>query len=332
MAVALFWLTLHGRVGQHGDEKALCLRRQMSDKVNFLGIGAPRSGTTWLHFRLREHPDFFLPRMKELHYFDRSKEYLSPDTLAEDRLATRLKDTDWRKKAIAACWFFLKQGRIAELRWTVKYYFSNYGDQWYLSLFDGADGICGEITPSYMLLQEKDIKRIFDLLPNVKTIFFMRDPVERTWSGFRRNYSRQKDKFPDDQSIIEYLDRPASIQRISYLETLERYQKHAQPGNMLVSFLDAIEQQPLATLQEIVTFLGGDTAKIDQHCDVDGVVNASASLDMPAAVRAHLCSKYHDLIQELSDRFGGYCTQWMNNHYGTNVNVDAVCPTLVFND
>ena len=37
----------------------------------FLGIGAPRSGTTWLHHVLRTHPDLFLPERKELHFFDR---------------------------------------------------------------------------------------------------------------------------------------------------------------------------------------------------------------------------------------------------------------------
>ncbi|MEM7100809.1 MAG: sulfotransferase domain-containing protein [Pseudomonadota bacterium] len=38
---------------------------------NFLIIGAPRSGTTWLAMNLREHPEIFMPRIKEVHYFDR---------------------------------------------------------------------------------------------------------------------------------------------------------------------------------------------------------------------------------------------------------------------
>ncbi len=36
----------------------------------FLGIGAQKSGTTWLHARLREHPSIYLPEEKEQHYFD----------------------------------------------------------------------------------------------------------------------------------------------------------------------------------------------------------------------------------------------------------------------
>jgi hypothetical protein len=38
---------------------------------NFLVIGAPRSGTTWIDENLRAHPDVFVPAVKELHFFDR---------------------------------------------------------------------------------------------------------------------------------------------------------------------------------------------------------------------------------------------------------------------
>lgn len=38
---------------------------------NFLMIGAPRAGTTWVAKNLIEHPDVFMPKKKELHYFDR---------------------------------------------------------------------------------------------------------------------------------------------------------------------------------------------------------------------------------------------------------------------
>ncbi len=37
---------------------------------DFLGIGAQKSGTTWLHAQLRTHPELFLPEEKEVHYFD----------------------------------------------------------------------------------------------------------------------------------------------------------------------------------------------------------------------------------------------------------------------
>lgn len=38
---------------------------------DFIGIGAMRSGTTWLYEALNTHPDIYLARPKELHFFDR---------------------------------------------------------------------------------------------------------------------------------------------------------------------------------------------------------------------------------------------------------------------
>lgn len=37
---------------------------------NFIGIGAERSGTTWVYRVLREHPEIFVPYIKEVRYFD----------------------------------------------------------------------------------------------------------------------------------------------------------------------------------------------------------------------------------------------------------------------
>lgn len=41
---------------------------------NFLVIGAPRSGTSWIHRNLMIHPQVFVPRMKEVHFFDANYE------------------------------------------------------------------------------------------------------------------------------------------------------------------------------------------------------------------------------------------------------------------
>jgi hypothetical protein len=38
---------------------------------DFLGIGAQRAATTWVHHCLREHPQIFVPTCKEIHYFDK---------------------------------------------------------------------------------------------------------------------------------------------------------------------------------------------------------------------------------------------------------------------
>lgn len=45
----------------------------MTRLPDFLGVGASRTATTWLHVCLEEHPDVFVPAIKEIDYF--SKHY-----------------------------------------------------------------------------------------------------------------------------------------------------------------------------------------------------------------------------------------------------------------
>ena len=37
---------------------------------NFIGLGAPKSATTWLYHCLREHPEVFVADSKEVMFFD----------------------------------------------------------------------------------------------------------------------------------------------------------------------------------------------------------------------------------------------------------------------
>lgn len=42
----------------------------MTNSIDFIIVGAAKSGTTTLHDLLRQHPEVFLPKKKELHFFD----------------------------------------------------------------------------------------------------------------------------------------------------------------------------------------------------------------------------------------------------------------------
>src|SRR5215471_16731665 len=37
---------------------------------DFLCVGAHKAGSTWLYQQLDSHPDFWMPPVKEMHYFD----------------------------------------------------------------------------------------------------------------------------------------------------------------------------------------------------------------------------------------------------------------------
>ena len=62
--------------GPSEEENGTCsvnkdLRRQSMTLPTFLGLGAMKSGTSWLHVQLESHPEVYVPyQRKEIHYFD----------------------------------------------------------------------------------------------------------------------------------------------------------------------------------------------------------------------------------------------------------------------
>ena len=155
--------------------------------IDFIGIGAQKAGTSWLHTMLKEHPDIDLLPIKELHYFDRSKDYPSPNKLSITKLSERLQNRNWRKTACRDVLRQLKKGNVNQARWFYKWHFKNYNDKWYISLFQGLKGIKGEITPAYSILNDSDIQSMSKLMSDGKLILMLRDPLDRAWSHYKHS-------------------------------------------------------------------------------------------------------------------------------------------------
>jgi Sulfotransferase domain len=116
-----------------------------SDVVDFVGIGAPKSGTKWLWARLREHPDLFLPDEKELYYFN---------VESHDDPAIRNPNVD---KPIG----------------------------WYRAFFTTArpTQLTGEISPVYLSSRTAP-EGLHRVAPVAKLFVILRNPVERTFSDY----------------------------------------------------------------------------------------------------------------------------------------------------
>ncbi|MBL8806901.1 MAG: sulfotransferase [Rhodospirillales bacterium] len=77
----------------------------------FIVVGAQKAGTTWLYECLSEHPEAFVPRMKEVHFFSRPE---------DDRMSRLEKGIDWYKS------LFPDQGYLATGDVTPDYMFQPY--------------------------------------------------------------------------------------------------------------------------------------------------------------------------------------------------------------
>src|SRR2546421_8253693 len=147
------------RTGAERDEEENRFLRGDA-RPDFMCVGAQKSGTSWLYQQLCSHPDFWMPPIKELHYFD---------------LLSRTKMADPQPRDERDACFFEK---IKDLRARPHIDLENYA-----RLFESKGQLLsGDMTPAYSMLNDEIVDPIIDYFPNLKVIFLVRDPVERAWS------------------------------------------------------------------------------------------------------------------------------------------------------
>jgi hypothetical protein len=239
---------------------------------DFLCIGAQRSGTSWLNANLRAAPDIWLPPCKEVHYFTRSPIYLSPSHLSCEGIAHKFLGRS--QEARTWRWLFFgyahkwiasvsPQERPKQLLWVTRYFFGRPSDEWYLDLFrDGAGRICGEITPDYSLLNEEGVQKVVRLLPRVKVLFLMRDPLDRVLSQLRYHMDGKAHPILRDageDQMVEFAKGLGQVLRGDYGRTLAIWRKFVPPENLYLGFYEDIQHKPAEMLDDIQEFLGVGT-------------------------------------------------------------------------
>jgi len=275
-----------------------------TNKLNFLGIGAQKAGTSWLFEQFDKSNQINLPPLKELHYFDRSTDYPSPNFLAVTSLTSRLINPRWTIKALH------KVKREVEYRdWYKKWFFSDYNDKWYLSLFKDFDKCAGEMTPAYAILSEKDVANMSKLLgPDTKIIFMLRNPIDRAWSSYKYMSRKEQYTSSDFEEAKLFLCSEYQTLRSNYFNTIELYKKYFK--SVFIGFFDAIEENPRALLYDIFKYLDLDTSEIEYFTDIDKRINASTNIKMPKDIELLLKNMYSQPISELASRYGGYFNKW----------------------
>lgn len=138
------------------------------------------------------------------------------------------------------------------------HFFTHYyhrGPAWYGGLFQPIPGqICGEISPSY-IYEPACAARIATLLPNVKMLLVLRDPVRRIYSQY--THFRQQSYYRGD--FATYLaEHPNAVERSLYHRQLRRYWKYFPRQQMQIILFETFVAQPEATMAQVYRFLGVD--------------------------------------------------------------------------
>jgi exoribonuclease R len=288
-------------------------------KPEFICIGTQRSGTTWLYAQFKGLKNFALPYIKEYHYFDRTPEYPSTINLHGKSILERLKRKVWLKKNISYTLGAMRHfGSFKTFIWRLKFYWhlGEYDDKWYLSTFKNLPGVTGEFTPEYALLKDEDIARMAKLLPDIKIIYILRDPIARTWSHIRYNASKKgQNKVINTEVVIKRFETKSHFHdHVNYLENISRYARHFSPENILITFFDDIANRPQEMLAAIISELGISHQESNKATKK---VNASREEEIPEVIYSYLKNRYSTLYKSLDVQLGGYASQWYAKHYET---------------
>jgi hypothetical protein len=280
----------------------------------FMCIGAQKAGTTWLYEVLRLHADIGLPPIKELHYFDNMVEQRNAQRL---RALSRVSQRYFEAVAQRGLDPFSPKAHAlpaAQRFYDLVDFFSIRTDEdylLYLRRFARDKRAFGEVTPSYALLPEEGFERIRRLIPDVRIIYIMRDPVARTWSQIKMDASRTG-RLPA-QIAERRLRKPREWpDRSDYKTTIERLRRSGFAHCRFFLFEEAF-RQPRQFVEQVLELLAVEPVfGADMRAIIERQVHKTSDLRPPAEFVSGMRRYYRpvrDFVQQLGfdvERFWGW--------------------------
>jgi hypothetical protein len=282
----------NGRVSNNGRKER---NRSVPGNAgpDFLCIGAHKAGSTWLYRQLDSHPDFWMPPVKELHYFDQ---------LSRVQRAAHPRCRDERDLQ------FLERLKGLSVKPDID--LENYGH-----LFEPkASLLSGDISPNYSTLSNEVIRQVVGYFSNLKVIFLARDPVERVWSHLSMEvHYHQIEPFDvtDIEEVNRNLRRRGMLLRSYPSAVVARWKRHVHPNQFGVYFFDDLQSNPTELRRSILRFLGADRDKPSSRLTADyNSWTKMEKLPLTNEVRSHLAKFFKKELKTCAARLGGPARDW----------------------
>lgn len=210
----------------------------MSEKVFILGVGAQKSGTTWLHAYIESFSNANMGFAKEYHIWDA----ICSPSLAEFKL----------KKSDIKGYNTTKFLRYAMQ--TIPGFYENY----FNSLFNSGVKFTGDITPSYSALSCECFRNLYRKIKSIdakmKCVFLMRDPVERCWSAARMTQKNAAEKINAEAFLKSYYQNHQYQIRTRYENTCKNLLNSFNKDELYFGFYETMFYDD--EIQRLSYFLG----------------------------------------------------------------------------
>lgn len=249
--------------------------------------------------QLRQHPNIWMPPIKELHFFDH--------LFCEE-------NRKWTRWHIETCVRNLIKHEVKSGKINIEYLHyltslatgSMFDEKWYGKAFNrkaAENKTIGDITPEYCTIGKDGIRYLSKLLNNPKLLWLIREPVSRALSQLRMNVNRSIGTQTISEDVwMEHAKNPAITNRGNLSLYIPQWEEEfGQDKIFYLSFKD-IARNPSDLLHKAENFL--EVPKFDKYPDLDKVVHEGTKVDIPVAVIEYLSDQLKGEVDFLASKFG----------------------------
>ncbi len=289
-------------------------------------IGPEKTGTSWLYDNLKVHPQVYLPPIKEIRYFwERA-------FLPNQDIKKRLTTSHWHNQLYQnyldkrVKFYLNNQDELSqkttkilnEIIWDFRYLLFPHDDDWYFSLFkDSQEKVSGDITPLYYQLPDQEVKHISNILPNLKIIILLRNPIDRAWSKTKMNLCQHQSRGLNNVGEEEFYTSfdKGYKQLPSYTSLIKNWKKYFKGKNIYIGYYDKLVENPSLLFDEICNFLEikPNLLPNSRRNKLSARVNKGLDINIPEKYCKHLARMYRNCIKEiaLEEKQESYPKQWL---------------------
>ena len=146
--------------------------------------------------------------------------------------------------------------------------FYHKDETWYRNHFSEYDdeSTVGEVTRTY-IRDEMAPERIAETLPEIKLIFTLRNPIDRAFSHWWHEKSKDKHSFEFSEVLENYDLYQNWIVPGFYYRHLMRFSQHFPDEQMKICFFDDLVEDNKTYIQDVYSFLEIDDGYVPSQID-----------------------------------------------------------------
>ena len=177
------------------------------------------------------------------------------------------------------------------------------GVEWYAAHFANAGEALarGEISPSYSQADQFPgvARRVAQVVPDVRIVYVVREPVSRAVSMYIHQYSGGRETLPVDDALR---NRPMYVNSSRYAWQLDQYLEFFPDERICVVTSEALMSDRTATLRRIYEFIGVDGGVLPPSVDEEKGRTEDKRMRRPVAARLRDNLIYRAVVDNSPER------------------------------